>query len=708
MKERFSLFVGVLLLIILGVGVVGALAPFNGDVTGFVSAEGGVVSGSTTGDFNTIISGTLTGGVEGQWATFSGTISGDISGNMTGEVNYNGYDTLSAEITGSGASGYVYLIGGFEGAKGEFIGRFVTQAAPINFVTDISIAGDNSVEVGSTAQMSATTSPEGASQEVAWAVYVNDLEFATIDKDTGLLTGKSVGSVTVIASALDGSLKTKNYPVTIIADATAPTLSITGFTADGNGMTPQSGGYVLNTNNDANTNYEIQFASESMASEDLKTEVVGLFLSPTEGQTATLVKYYLSKPPEYQTYLNDAAAGNQPFAYIKTSGTTIKLLDGAQYTLSSGTVEKGMIVPGNYPLGTYTVIGQIKDVAGNEKTVIFNLIIKILLPEQQKATEETTTLEENTTEVIFDSDSASVEKVVIPQEISSDTEIKLDLSALKNGTEVNTSASSNLTLVREGTNNYSAVIPAGTTIKGDASWDGKIILPTIKPSSSYSATGANVDVVIKLGGISELNFSKPVKVIIGGMAGKKAGWTKGTGALTEITTYCDSTDTAPGNIDNITNRECYTNSNDGKDLVIWTYHFTSFAAITPIVDTTTSSSSGGGYCSTKWTCTEWSTCTNNVQTRTCSYPSNFCTPTATKPIESQSCTYVAPIAVNLPIENTALPEEQTTTPKGGAPITGGVIGNLASPKGIGIIIFILIIIGLIVILKVTLSGSKKI
>jgi len=46
---------------------------------------------------------------------------------------------------------------------------------------------------------------------------------------------------------------------------------------------------------------------------------------------------------------------------------------------------------------------------------------------------------------------------------------------------------------------------------------------------------------------------------------------------------------------------------------------------------------GGSSCQTKWTCAEWKECTNNIQTRVCSYPANFCKPLIKKPAESQSC-----------------------------------------------------------------------
>jgi len=74
------------------------------------------------------------------------------------------------------------------------------------------------------------------------------------------------------------------------------------------------------------------------------------------------------------------------------------------------------------------------------------------------------------------------------------------------------------------------------------------------------------------------------------MAGKRAAWSRaGNIALTSIAIQCYNA-TNYSNTDAVTNRECYVDS--GSDLVIWTYHFTSFAAYTPAAVTTTPSGSG--------------------------------------------------------------------------------------------------------------------
>ncbi len=125
-----------------------------------------------------------------------------------------------------------------------------------------------------------------------------------------------------------------------------------------------------------------------------------------------------------------------------------------------------------------------------------------------------------------------------------------------------------------------------------------------------------------------------------------------------------------------------------------------FSSVSVSPTESTTSGSRASSCSTEWECTSWSVCTNNVQTRTCSYPPKSCTPRDTKPVETQSCTSIKESS-----GASGLQEEETETP---IESSKKFMDSLFSLKGIGIILFILIIIGLIVILKVTLMGSKKI
>jgi len=178
--------------------------------------------------------------------------------------------------------------------------------------------------------------------------------------------------------------------------------------------------------------------------------------------------------------------------------------------------------------------------------------------------------------------------------------ISLNLSQLlNNGTVTMGNNSFNLTI--DGSSyDYSAYIPGNTVITGDTGWDGKLNLPRINLSSFITPVTSTSQVVIDMGNTMELSFSVPVRVIINNMAGQKAAWTRGNSTLVDITTMCDvgnSTDgyTTPTVINSNGPRECYIN--DGSDLVIWTMHFTTFAAYTPAPADTggnTGGSSGGG------------------------------------------------------------------------------------------------------------------
>ena len=74
--------------------------------------------------------------------------------------------------------------------------------------------------------------------------------------------------------------------------------------------------------------------------------------------------------------LKGAADGTNPFVYIK--GSTVTLVDAAKHYLGPGDV--AMTVPDNFPLGTYTVQGVIRDLAGNETTVTLKLIVTGIAP----------------------------------------------------------------------------------------------------------------------------------------------------------------------------------------------------------------------------------------------------------------------------------------------------------------------------------------
>ena len=98
--------------------------------------------------------------------------------------------------------------------------------------------------------------------------------------------------------------------------------------------------------------------------------------------------------------------------------------------------------------------------------------------------------------------------------------------------------------------------------------------------------------------------------------------------------------------------------------------------------------SSGGVCVTKWSCTEWSSCINGKQSRTCYYPPTFCTPKAVKPAESNAC--VVAFEDNL---DSGLNEFEEQPIEQGSSITGGVIGALGKPL-LWVSLFLIIIAGI--------------
>lgn len=219
MKKSIVMVLAIGMILCLGVFTASAAdAPYNGSVSGTITADNsGVISGTLTGDYNLTVTGNITG--ENEPIPFTGTVSGDINGTITGAINTSGIDTMAGVIEGTGATGTVRIIGLFpqSGVSGDFIGEIITETEPPTLVDAMIIgtqSGEDTVEVGSTLQMTVDISPAGASSEVAWSIHVDDRNYATIDQ-SGVVTGLQAGTATVIAKALDGSLQFDQKTITI-------------------------------------------------------------------------------------------------------------------------------------------------------------------------------------------------------------------------------------------------------------------------------------------------------------------------------------------------------------------------------------------------------------------------------------------------------------------------------------------------------------
>ena len=211
------------------------------------------------------------------------------------------------------------------------------------------------------------------------------------------------------------------------------------------------------------------------------------------------------------------------------------------------------------------------------------------------------TVSYNQPEIVIDNTNGNtVTNIEIPETVSANEIVSLNLKAVMDVDNKVTVGINDLKLIRKtnSTVNYSAEIPSGTEIKGPADWNGLINLPTVKDKSEVTSAGTT-ELVIEMGYVNgQLNFSNAVKVILSGMTGKKAGYTHGTD-VTTISLVCNS---AIDSNNIVGNGECY--YDDTKDLIIWTKHFTKFAAYTPTPVTTTTTpptgdtgggGGGGGY-----------------------------------------------------------------------------------------------------------------
>jgi hypothetical protein len=294
-------------------------------------------------------------------------------------------------------------------------------------------------------------------------------------------------------------------------------------------------------------------------------------------------------------------------------------------------------------------------------------------------TDQNITINQIITSVLIP-DNSSFKNITIPIAISENQSIDLDVAAIT-GLSGNATLLENMTFERDGaTNNYTVTLMGNTSVYGGSAWDGRLYLPIVNYTQSWMTPTGTPVTAISIGSSTELNFSQPAKILISGMAGKHVAWGRdGSLAMNDIPTVCDSA-TNPTNI-NASNaiRECYKDS--GTDLVIWTYHFTTFALYTPTpaAEAAAASSSSGGGCLTNWTCTAWSACANGQQTRTCSLIKSYCYG-GIKPDEMQYCNMppAAPAAITAP----------TPAPVATPPVTGAVVqptAPLALGAGIAII-----------------------
>jgi hypothetical protein len=126
----------------------------------------------------------------------------------------------------------------------------------------------------------------------------------------------------------------------------------------------------------------------------------------------------------------------------------------------------------------------------------------------------------------------------------------------------------------------SVAIPKTRITADDKSWDGELKTPTVVPNSSVSIpakSGSTVTVAtaINVGAATtRLTFDEGVRLLLPGQADMLVGFDR-DGTFTPITAECTA-DTQTAGDALAAGGDCFISV--GGDMVIWTKHFTTFAA----------------------------------------------------------------------------------------------------------------------------------
>jgi len=202
-------------------------------------------------------------------------------------------------------------------------------------------------------------------------------------------------------------------------------------------------------------------------------------------------------------------------------------------------------------------------------------------------TEPSYTFDNNLTEITIGNPSSELSTITVPDTVPY---AKINYSPIlisnTDGTKsvfINTM----LTITKQSSlGDFVVELPSAVTITGSSTWDGVLDLPSIKPLSTINLDqGKQTTSVIEIGQTNIiLTFDKPVRLLFEGKAGHGVGFSNGI-TNTIITEHCNSDNEAAVLVQLDGVGECTITS--GSDLVVWTYHFTSYFTFT------TTSSLGG-------------------------------------------------------------------------------------------------------------------
>lgn len=141
----------------------------------------------------------------------------------------------------------------------------------------------------------------------------------------------------------------------------------------------------------------------------------------------------------------------------------------------------------------------------------------------------------------------------------------------------------------------SLTIPAGTTATASGAFDGAFVAVEAVTLDTVSLPGGgtgSVVTAIKVGSDSvSFTLDQAARIFLPGAGDSLVGFAEPGGAFTPITSKCAADTQVAGNA---AETDCYIAINGGADMVVWTKHFTTFAAYTGAG----SAGTGGGLAAT--------------------------------------------------------------------------------------------------------------
>ncbi len=174
----------------------------------FTSSDESIIKVDSNGKITAIKSGTATITIKTKDGKYEKTVTITVNKKEEEKPTTN-KDTTTKPSSGSSSSS-----SGNSGGSSSTKPNTPTKPTEVP-VTDITISGNNSVNAGSTLQLSANITPNNATDKSVTWLIVSGGDKATIDQ-TGKLTAKAGGKVTVQAKTKNGKVATKE--ITIISN----------------------------------------------------------------------------------------------------------------------------------------------------------------------------------------------------------------------------------------------------------------------------------------------------------------------------------------------------------------------------------------------------------------------------------------------------------------------------------------------------------